>query len=204
MKRPFCLLLLCMAISGGRGRRTRNQRLPYNHPGLVVDLAVGLWAWPIPIDFNGDGKMDLVVVCPCKPYNGTYFFENTSSDPKRPLFKAGVRISKAVANVSPSYVDGQVRVLSPGCEYPDFLKSGLENPVQVTGAEEHSRQQSPANQWRYVDYDGDGKLDLVVGVEDWTDYGWDNAFDSSGKWTTARCTATCICFATRVAARAGL
>ncbi len=27
------------------------------------------------------------------------------------------------------------------------------------------------NQWRYVDYDGDGLLDLVNGVEDWSFYG---------------------------------
>ncbi|HID23656.1 MAG TPA: VCBS repeat-containing protein, partial [Planctomycetaceae bacterium] len=40
-----------------------------------------------------------------------------------------------------------------------------------------------ANQWKYVDYDGDGRLDVVVGVGDWTDYGWDNAFDSQGRWT---------------------
>ena len=40
-----------------------------------------------------------------------------------------------------------------------------------------------ANQWRYVDYDGDGALDLIVGVGDWTDYGWDNAFDIEGNWT---------------------
>ena len=39
------------------------------------------------------------------------------------------------------------------------------------------------NQWRYVDYDGDGALDLVVGVEDWSDYGWDDAYDATGKWT---------------------
>ena len=51
------------------------QRVKYNHPGLVVDLGVGLWAWPIPTDFDDDGDNDLLVVCPDKPYNGTYFFE---------------------------------------------------------------------------------------------------------------------------------
>ncbi|MEY3772410.1 MAG: hypothetical protein RL067_424, partial [Verrucomicrobiota bacterium] len=25
------------------------ERLKYNHPGLVVDLGVGLWAWPLPM-----------------------------------------------------------------------------------------------------------------------------------------------------------
>ena len=40
--------------------------------------------------------------------------------------------------------------------------------------------------WRYVDFDGDGQTDLVIGIDDWTDYGepWTgyNAYDLSGKW----------------------
>jgi hypothetical protein len=28
-----------------------------------------------------------------------------------------------------------------------------------------------ASQWRYADFDGDGALDLIVGIEDWSDYG---------------------------------
>nr|MCU0982594.1 VCBS repeat-containing protein [Pirellulaceae bacterium] len=35
----------------------------------------------------------------------------------------------------------------------------------------------------YVDYDGDGRLDVIVGADDWTDYGWDNAYDTDGRWT---------------------
>jgi hypothetical protein len=37
--------------------------------------------------------------------------------------------------------------------------------------------------WKYVDYDGDGKTDVIVGVGDWTDYGWDNGYNAKGVWT---------------------
>jgi hypothetical protein len=28
------------------------DRLNYNHPGLVVDLGVGLWAWPVAVSYT--------------------------------------------------------------------------------------------------------------------------------------------------------
>jgi len=56
------------------------ERLPYNNPGLAVDLGVGLWAWPVPCDADGDGDYDLMVSCPDKPSNGVYVFENTTGD----------------------------------------------------------------------------------------------------------------------------
>jgi hypothetical protein len=37
--------------------------------------------------------------------------------------------------------------------------------------------------WRVVDFDGDGLQDIIVGVGDWTDYGWDNAYNAQGEWT---------------------
>src|SRR6478752_3151248 len=91
------LALLGFAAVAAHGQDL--ERLKYNNPGLVVDLGVGLWAWPLPMDFDGDGDLDLVVNCPDKPYNGTYFFENTSGDTaknKFPVFKPGRRISKAL------------------------------------------------------------------------------------------------------------
>lgn len=162
------------------------ERLKYNHPGLVVDLGVGLWAWPLPMDFNGDGHLDLVVNCPDKPYNGVYFFENTSGDTaqhKMPVFKAAQRISKGVSNVQVSYVDGQPRVLAPATAYPDFLKTGLDNGVKLPLPVNVHARKVRGNFWRYVDFDGDGKTDLVVGADDWTDYGWDNAYTADGTWT---------------------
>lgn len=162
------------------------ERLKYNHPGLVVDLGVGLWAWPLPMDFDGDGDLDLVVNCPDKPYNGVYFFENATGDTaknKLPVFKPARRISKGLQNVQVSFVDGKPRVLSPGNEYPDFLKSGLDSPQKLPLPANVHPNRVRANMWRYVDYDNDGALDVIVGVGDWTDYGWDNAYDAAGNWT---------------------
>lgn len=158
------------------------ERVKYNHPGLVVDLAVGLWAWPMPMDFDGDGDLDLVVSCPDVPYNGTYVFENPGGS-KTPVFKAGRRISGGMHNVMVSYVEGKPRVLSPGAEYPEFLSSGLEHGKKLPVSPKVHPNNVRANQWRYADYDGDGRLDLIVGVGDWTEYGWDDAFNAQGQWT---------------------
>ena len=169
------------------------EQLPYNNPGLAVDLGVGLWAWPVPCDADGDGDYDLIVSCPDKPSNGVYVFENTTGDTaknKMPVFKPGKFISKTVHYVMPSYVDGGMRVLTPGFEYKNFTKTGLDEKVKLpVDAKFHKPQgkqpKGPKmrhNQWRYADYDGDGALDLIVAVEDWSYYGWDDAWSADGKW----------------------
>ena len=172
------------------------ERVQYQHPGLVVDLGVGLWAWPVPADADGDGDFDLIVSCPDKPYNGIWFFENTTGDTAKnpiPVFKAARRLSQAVHYVTPSYVEGKVRVLSPATEYADFLGVGLAKPIKLPlPATIHTQLVNPKmtrgprtrhNQWRYSDHDGDGALDLIIAAEDWSDYGWDDAWDGAGKWT---------------------
>ncbi len=161
------------------------ERLTYNNPGLVVDLGVGLWAWPMPMDFDGDGDLDLVVNCPDKPYNGIYFFENVSGDTAKnamPVFKPGVRISKGAQNVRVSDVDGKPVVLTPNTLHPNFLKTGIDEGVSLGLTTNIHPNKVRANMWHMVDYDGDGVNDLVVGVGDWTEYGWDNAYDENGIW----------------------
>ncbi|HLQ47219.1 MAG TPA: hypothetical protein VK137_20915, partial [Planctomycetaceae bacterium] len=98
----FVLALLMSASAQADGL----QRIKYNNPGLVVDLGVGLWAWPVPCDADGDGDHDLIVVCPDKPYNGTYLFENVAGrDEKFPVFKAARRLGAGKHYAMPSYVD---------------------------------------------------------------------------------------------------
>ena len=36
--------------------------------------------------------------------------------------------------------------------------------------------------WKVTVFDGDGRTDVIVGVGDWTDYGWDNGYDAQGVW----------------------
>jgi hypothetical protein len=163
------------------------ERIRYNNPGLKVDLVVGLWAWPLPIDYDDDGDYDLVVSCPDKPYNGTYFFENTEGNVKMPVFKPAVRIGKGFKNIQVSYVNIKPRVLIPAKELVHFAdkQNAFERAVEIylESTIYDPKGRVRANQWKYCDYEGDGDLDITVGVGDWTEYGWDNAFDSEGQWT---------------------
>lgn len=159
------------------------ERLRYQDRSLVVDLGVGLWAWPLPMDYDGDGDLDLVVSSGGKPYEGTYFFENRSGGAeKMPTFEPGKRVADYRTNVQIS-TDGTV--MTPGRWYPEFLKSGFEQPIEVglaTDQIHRSGGRIRADQWKRVDYDGDGLEDLIVGLGDWGDYGWDDAWNERGEW----------------------
>lgn len=178
-----CIGLVVTSGLGVKCHAAGLERIKYNHPGLVVDLGVGLWAWPLPMDWDEDGDLDLVVVCTDKPYNGVYLFENPDGRAKMPVFKPAVRIGDAQRNPQVSYVDGLPRVLTPGHQWTGFRPDGFKDGLEIHAKTNVHPSRIRANQWRYVDYDADGALDLVVGVGDWTDYGWDNAFDAQGRWT---------------------
>ncbi len=193
----FLALLPCLAQDEAKPELTIMR---YNHPGLLDDLAVGLWSWPIPADFNRDGRLDLIVSSECVPYNGVFRFESlpiTSELPgcgtppespvpvpnaAMPVFKpAGKPVSRADRNLVPSWIDGSLRVLSRGKRYPEFAETGMNRPEPIPGLTELPPD-GRANMWKHVDFNGDGRTDLVAGVDDWTKYGWDNAYDSAGIW----------------------
>ncbi|MDO8542288.1 MAG: VCBS repeat-containing protein [Opitutaceae bacterium] len=179
-------------------------RLAHNTPGQLADLGVGLWAWPLPMDYNQDGLMDLVVVCTDKPYNGTWFFENSGQmDPqlKLPVFKPAMLIGKSAPSVAISYATGKPVVtatasVKDGDRYkfrasvfPDFLKTQFTKPQRLAVPERIHPEPGNIrqNQWKFVDYDGDGALDVTVGIDFWGDFGalsgGEDAFDAQGRWT---------------------
>ena len=162
------------------------ERVTYNHPGLEVDLGVGLWAWPLPMDFDSDGDMDLLVSCYDVPFNGLYFFENTSGPGEpMPVFESPVRIGPGKKNLQVSYVDGNARLMERGTEYLNFSTDLYDQPFEIypSMSLEQEQQKVRFSQWKLVDFDNDGDMDILAGIDDWADYGWDNAYDSSGIWT---------------------
>jgi hypothetical protein len=185
----LCVLLQTLPLaawSSGRAADSDSdlEPLPYNNAGLVVDLGVGLWAWPLPMDYDGDGDLDLVVSCPDKPSNGTYFFENPGGNMKMPVFKPGRRIGAGHNNIRVSWIDGKPRVLTPDREFENFTTSQFSEGKKLGAPTQmltHNRKLR-ANQWHIVDYDGNGVNDLVIGIGDWKEYGWDDAWNAQGKW----------------------
>ena len=160
------------------------ERLSYNNPDLVVNLGVGLWASPLPIDYDEDGDMDLLVSCNDVPFKGIYFFENKSGE-TFPVFEPPIKVSQPIKHIQVSYVNGTPRFLNKGEEYLDFKSSYIEKsktifPSDILDSIHHNPR---FNQWKYVDYENDGDLDIVVGIQDGEDYGWDNAFAENGVWT---------------------
>jgi len=158
--------------------------LPYNNPDIQVDLGVGLWAWPLPMDYDDDGDYDLVVTCPDVPYNGTYFFEHPGTgDPQMPLFKPAVRIAKGQQNVQISYIKDKAYITSPAKHYHHFKSNQFNRNYALPINAKFHPGKTRANQWKFADYDGDEITDLIIGIGDWADYGWDNAFNAEGEWT---------------------
>ena len=134
--------------------------------------------------------MDLLVSCPDKPSNGTYFFENDSQDPTitMPVFKPGVQVGNGYHYRLLSERNGQQIVMKPGKEYRRDSETGkfdLDSPVNIEAATNPNTTANGrirANMWRTVDYDGHRDHDLIAGIGDWTELGWDHAYDSQGRW----------------------
>ena len=158
-------------------------RLPYNNPGLSVDLGVGLWAWPIPIDYDNDGDFDLVISCPDIPNNGTFLFENPGGKNQTfPIFKPARKIARGMQNLQISYIGETPYVTIPGKHFHQFCTHQYNRSFQLPAKARFYQGKTRANQWKLADYDGDGNTDLIIGIGDWADYGWDNAYDPNGNW----------------------
>ncbi len=174
----FALSLLACLSSLAAGSDADAHKLSYNRPGATCDLGWGLWGNPLPMDYDGDGDMDLLMSSAGVPSRGLCYFENDGTG----VFKPGrVLDGEKRPNVGISYVNGQPVVCEPGVVYDDFAKNLYAAPRKLPFEQEFHADRD--NQWRMADYDGDGVADLIIGASDWREYGWDDAYDATGRWT---------------------
>lgn len=165
----------------------RFRKLPYGNPAVHPFLKVGLWAWPVVMDYDGDGDKDLLVSCPGGPSNGLYFFENRSEGKETmPVFSAGRRLDVGRSGASMAAPSGKYAslVTVPGFLFPDFTNSAFASAIPFRGLPTNIHTNAVRGAvWRLADLDGDGWEDLLVGVGDWKTYGWADLWDANGKWT---------------------
>lgn len=158
------------------------DRVSYGRGGVRDRLAVGLWAYPAAVDVDGDGDLDLIVSCTDRPYNGTYLFENIGGRQK-PLFDRAEWLGRGIKDLVAADFngDGKTDLVTSGGYYDDFVRNRLSRFVPVKLSRDYWVGRDDL--WYPVDWDGDGITDLLVGVSDWRDYGWDDAYDEQGRWT---------------------
>ncbi|WP_319501484.1 VCBS repeat-containing protein [uncultured Draconibacterium sp.] len=160
-------------------------RVKYNNPDLIVNLGTGLWGTPIPVDYDEDGLIDIIMSCPDTPYKGLYYYKNIGTV-EDPLFDVSIKLADvAYKNIQASYAKGELHVFRKEIEYKNFKENIYSEPdtIKVDVLPKDDFQKVRSNLWSYVDFDNDGDLDLINGIDDWYEYGWDNAYDENGNWT---------------------
>jgi len=151
----------------------------YGKLGVRSRLGVGLWAHPAAIDMDLDGDLDVIVSSTGRPSNGIWQFTNLGAG----VFSRGRWLGPAKKDLVAADFngDGKIDLVSSGGYYSDVQANllGRWTPVNLPRNYPIGRD----DLWHPVDWDGDGKIDVLTGVSDWSDYGWDDAFDSKGAWT---------------------
>ncbi len=164
------------------------EPMRFGTPG-TTEMGLGYCAKATPFDPDGDGDWDIA------SGGGSYmgdvyrFYENPGAPRGQvPVFKAGVTNRFCIGHFMFAQRDdgGYTLAHSQGRAYsnPDgSLGSFADHPLAKDNIH---WTRVRCNCWRLRDFDGDGADDLVVGVGDWREYGWDNAYSSECQaWTNA-------------------
>ena len=154
------------------------HKLEYNNPGLLVDLDVGFKSVPLPMDFDGDGDLDLLVSETGSYVEaGVFYFENVGGTADSPIFRPGVRLSSPRRRagfegmLEVSRVGNQVDILTAdegNCHlliYKNVPENVFWNRQKVTLPVPFPSLKAKFSRWKLLDFDHDGRLDLLCAMD---------------------------------------
>lgn len=147
---------------------------------------------PVPIDWNGDGLKDLLGAVGTLPDRGTYLMLNQGSPGHESLtnpFYIGKSVIHGAPQVADINRDGRLDIGVRGGYFSDVANNKLVKWKWVPSDRSRIMDALPQHRtenWRYADWDGDGVVDLVVGIGLWDQYGdhrFVHAYNADGQWT---------------------
>lgn len=164
--------------------------LKYNTEGMAY-MKAGLCSSAVVGDFDGDGDDDVYLDAYGQtPLGGTWYFENISPPGTKgapTAFKQRVRRGDCAGGIRCTLADGTSAVVSRRKVNYMFEKDPAAfEPLGGNLPDNVHHGKVRANYWRLRDFDGDGRDDIVVGIGDWREYGWDNRYSPNGIWTNAQ------------------
>ena len=167
------LIFIVLGVNISASNLPEAKIIHYNNEDLIVDLGVGLWAFPIPYDYDRDGLTDLLVNCPDKPMKGLFYFRNIGTLEK-PLFDKSVKLATvATQHLCCSEYNGQMHVMNGDKVCVDFFTKPFEvqEKVEYDGKEvTEGIKRFRSYMWNTVDWDNDGDMDYIVGIDSWDEY----------------------------------
>ena len=180
-------VLLGFCVSAADGRKmapkalcTKIEPMEYGTQGEDF-LKAGLFVHPMVMDYDQDGDLDIVLSSGGRPrWFGTWLFSNPGGT--KPVFPKPKCLSKKkLGFYAQTLKDGRLVVTGEGGR--SFNYRGKRTFERFAGLPDNVHPNKVrGNVWRYADLDGDGREDLLVAVGDWTEYGWDNAWNAAGEW----------------------
>ena len=175
--------------------------VPHNNENAIVDLGTGLYAFPVVVDENNDGYMDLVVSTLGNPYNGTYVFygsdksRDARDDDHYLLMDKGKYLMEGRGNFTASYLydeNGEYkdtivqygtnvcRDFQISCSWTDSIPT-IKPPSTINGIS-YNIDGLYWNGYGFADVDGDSNLDVIRTISTRDKYGWVGNYDSNGVW----------------------
>ena len=140
---------------------------------------------PMIIDWDNDGDNDVLAAVGMIPEKTVYFYENTG-DSFNKGFAGPISIDARLGHITDVDNDGKVDVVSVGGYYSDVKTNGMTRRVAINCPMDSEIGQilkdSRSYKWYIADWDGDDIKDLLIGTSYWKEYGWADAYDSSGQW----------------------